>query len=127
MTPRETATIAPGERLPMLDPSVIPTAILPRPDPVDAGVAALEAVNAEMERAIRVLAGLTREQRDAAYARVTPHDRLLAAEESAVTDGRSEGRAECLRIAREHLARFTPSAYAYGPLAALIADIEALR
>jgi hypothetical protein len=127
MTPRETATIAPPAPLPALDTSTNPTAILPPIDPVDAAEHALQDINAAIERAAPVFDGLTREQRDAARKRVPPHARLLAAEEAALADGRCEGRAECLRIAREHLARFTPSAYAYGPLADLIADLEALR
>ena len=52
---------------------------------------------------------------------------MVEQENEARESGRDDGIDACLRIAQEHLARFTPSAYAYGPLAALVADIEALR
>lgn len=115
-------TFAPERALPAVDQSGIPTDILPRPDPVAAAVAALRGINAAVDNAWRAMEPLTPEQQDAAVVQVDPHPSLLDAEKSALADGR----AEALAVARKHLARYGATSYAHGPLAALVADLEAL-
>jgi len=118
----EHPTFAPERALPAVDQSAVPTAILPRPDPVDAAVAALRGINAAVDNAWRAMEPLTPEQQDAAVVQVDPHPLLLDAEKSALADGR----AEALAVARKHLARFGATSYAHGPLAALVAELETL-
>lgn len=115
-------TFAPGRALPVVDQSAIPTAILPRPDPVDAAVAALRGVNDAIDNAWRAMEPLTPEQQDAAVVQVDPHPSLLDAEKSALADGR----AQALAVARKHLARYGATSYAHPALAALVAELEAL-
>ena len=115
-------TFAPEASLPVVDPSTVPTAILPRPNPVDAGVAALTALAAAMDRADRVISTLTREQFDAAAAHVdTPEMVWRIIEHAAVIE-----QTHMVEIARKHLARFAPSSYAHPAIAALVAELEAL-
>ncbi len=118
----ERPTFAPERPLAPVDQSSIPTAILPRPDPVDAAVAALKGVNDAIDNAWRAMEPLTPEQQDAAVVQVDPHPSLLDAEKSALADGRSHA----LQIARKHLARYGATSYAHPALAALVAELEAL-
>ena len=60
----ERPTFAPERPLAPVDQSSIPTAILPRPDPVDAAVAALKGVNDAIDNAWRAMEPLTPDQRD---------------------------------------------------------------
>ena len=118
----ERPTFAPERPLAPVDQSSIPTAILPRPDPVDAAVAALKGVNDAIDNAWRAMEPLTPDQQDAATSQVEPHPALYAAEASAIADGRSHA----LQIARKHLARYGATSYAHPALAALVAELEAL-
>lgn len=118
----EHPTFAPEHTLAPVDQSGIPTAIRPRPDPVDAAVAALRGINAAIEHAILATDLLTPGQDDAAKERVPPHPMILAAEASAIADGR----AEALAVARKHLARYGATSYAHPALAALVAELEAI-
>lgn len=122
MTRHATVTTPPATALDAPDPSTIPTAILPRPDPVDAAVAALRGINIAVDNAWRAMEPLTPEQQDAAVVRVDPHPSLLDAEKSALADGR----AEALAVARNHLARYGATSYAHPALADLVAELEAL-
>lgn len=122
----ERPTFAPERALPVVDQSAIPTAVLPRPDPVDAAVAALRGVNNAIDNASRAMEPLTPDQQDEATARVEPHPAILAAEAEALADGRTDGHRDALRIARKHLACYGSTSYAHGPLAALVAELEAL-
>jgi len=115
-------TFAPSPALPTVDQSAIPTAIRPRPNPVDAAVAALRGINDAIDNAWRAMEPLTPEQQDAAVVQVDPHPSLLDAEKSALADGR----AEALAVARKHLARYGATSYAHPALAALVAELEAL-
>lgn len=115
-------TFAPERTLAPVDQSAIPTAILPRPDPVDAAVAALRGINAAIDSAHRAMESLTPEQATDATSQVDPHPSILAAEASAIADGR----AEALAVARKHLARYGATSYAHPALAALVAELEAL-
>ena len=115
-------TLAPEHTLPAPDPSTVPTAIRPRPNPVDAAVAALKGINDAIDNAWRAMEPLTHEQQDAAVVQVDPHPSLLDAEKSALADGR----ADALAVARKHLARYGATSYAHPALAALVAELEAL-
>ena len=117
----EHPTFAPEHTLAPVDQSGIPTAILPRHHPVDAAVAALRGVNDAIDNASRAIEPLTPEQNDDAMQRVPPHPSLLAAEASAIADGR----AEALAVARKHLARYGATSYAHPALAAVVAELEA--
>ena len=122
MTRHATVTTPPATALDAPDPSTVPTAIRPRPDPVAAAVSALRGVNDAIDHARRAMDPLTPDQRDAASDQVEPHPSILASEAEALADGR----AEALAVARKHLARYAPSSYAHPALAALVAELEAL-